>query len=124
MPRINSVEELHQLRREVQQSLAVRDAASTRIIVGMGTCGIAAGAREVLEAIEAELKTRGIVAAVSTVGCIGMCVQEPLVEIVQGDRRVTYGKMTPDTVPTLIEQHLVRDRIVAEWVVAKGAPPS
>ncbi len=124
MPRVTSVEELRQLRDDVRRSLAERDETATKIIVGMGTCGIAAGAREVLEAIEAELARRGIAAKVSTVGCVGMCVQEPLVDIVQGDRRVTYGRQSADTVPTLIEEHLVNGRIISEWVVARGAPPS
>ncbi len=124
MPRVNSVEELRLLREEVRKSLAARDEAATKIIVGMGTCGIAAGAREVLESIEAELALRGIAAEVSTVGCIGMCVQEPLVDVVQGDRRVTYGRMSPEAVPALVEEHLVKGQIVTEWVVAKGAPPS
>jgi NADP-reducing hydrogenase subunit HndB len=122
MPKISSVEELRQLRQALKESLAAQDGAATRVIVGMGTCGIAAGAREVMEAIENELARRGIAAAVSTVGCIGMCVQEPLVDIAQGDRRVTYGRMTPEMVPTLIEEHLIKGRIVLKWAVAKGTP--
>ena len=124
MPKVTSVEELRRLRQAVKESLAAQDGAATRVIVGMGTCGIAAGAREVMEAMQEGLTRRVIAAAVSTVGCIGMCVQEPLVDIAQGDRRVTYGRVTPDMVPTLIEEHLIKGHIVSEWVVAKGTPPS
>lgn len=88
----------------------------------MGTCGIAAGAREVMKAILAELAARDIEATVATTGCVGMCVYEPLVDVEQAGRRVTYGHMSPERVPTLIEEHLVQGRIISEWVVARGHP--
>jgi len=122
MPKLRSLEDLKQLKAEAQRSLRVREGTTTKITVGMGTCGIAAGAREVMQAILAELARRDIEATVSTTGCVGMCVQEPLVDVEQAGRRVTYGKMTAERVPTLIEEHLVRGNIVTDWVVAKGAP--
>jgi NADP-reducing hydrogenase subunit HndB len=86
----------------------------------MGTCGIAAGAREVMHAILDELENRGIDAHVTTVGCIGMCSKEPLVDIQQGDEpRVTYGNISPEMVPKLIEEHLVNGNVVDEWVVGR-----
>ena len=86
----------------------------------MGTCGIAAGARETMQAILDELARREINAHVTTVGCIGMCSSEPLVDIQQGDEpRVTYGEITADKVPRLIEEHVVNNRVVEEWVVAR-----
>ncbi len=122
MPKLKSLEDLKQLKAEAQRSLRVREGTTTRIVVGMGTCGIAAGAREVMRAILDELAKRDIEATVSTTGCVGMCVQEPLVDIEQGGTKVTYGKMTPERVPTLIEEHLIKGNIVAEWVVARGTP--
>ena len=121
MPKLKSLEDLQKLRERVQGELQSRSAASTTITVGMGTCGISAGAREVMRAILAELKQRGIEAHVTTTGCIGMCSEEPLVFIQQGDQpRVTYGKITPTMVPRLIEEHLVKGKIVSEWVVGQA----
>ena len=122
MPKLGSLEELKQLKAEAQRTIRVREGTSTKIVVGMGTCGIAAGAREVMQAILVELARRDIEATVATTGCAGMCVQEPLVDVEQAGRRVTYGKMSSSRVPTLIEEHLVQGRIISEWVVARGVP--
>ena len=116
------MEELKQLKAEAQRTIRVREGTSTKIVVGMGTCGIAAGAREVMQAILVELARRDIEATVATTGCAGMCVQEPLVDVEQAGRRVTYGKMSSSRVPMLIEEHLVQGRIISEWVVARGVP--
>lgn len=120
MPRLKSLEELQELRQRLQKDIKARADTSTTITVGMGTCGIAAGARETMRAILAELEARSIDAHVTTVGCIGMCSREPLVDIQQGDEpRVTYGDVTPEMVPHLIEEHLVRGNVVEEWVVGR-----
>ena len=120
MPKIKSLEELEQLRKRVQDELKARSSASTTITVGMGTCGISAGAREVMYAIMAELEAQEIKAHVATTGCIGMCSNEPLVDIQQGEQpRITYGNITPTMVPRLIEEHLVQGNIVTEWVVGR-----
>ncbi|MDH7487886.1 MAG: (2Fe-2S) ferredoxin domain-containing protein [Anaerolineae bacterium] len=120
MPKIKSLEELKKIREEAQKDLRVRTETSTRIIIGMGTCGIAAGARDVMHAILNELARRDIEAHVETVGCIGMCAKEPLVDIEQaGKPRVTYANVTPDMVPRLIEEHLVKGRVVQEWALGR-----
>lgn len=120
MPKLKSLEDLKKIREEAQQTLKVRLETGTRIIVGMGTCGIAAGARDVMHAILQELEKRQIEAHVETVGCIGMCVHEPLVDIEQaGHSRITYGKVRPDMVPRLIEEHLIKGNVVQEWVVGR-----
>ena len=120
MPKMKSLEDLKRVREEAQQSMKVRMDTGTTIIVGMGTCGIAAGARDTMHAIMEELAKRKIDAHVTTVGCIGMCVKEPLVDIEQaGQPRVTYANVKPEMVPQLIEQHLVKNRPVAEWVVGR-----
>ena len=73
-----------------------------------------------MHAILAELDARGIDAHVTTVGTIGMCSREPLVDIQQGDEpRVTYGGVTPEMVPRLIDEHLVKGHVVEEWVVGR-----
>lgn len=120
MPKIKSLEELRQLRERVHEELTTRIETGTTIIVGMGTCGIAAGARETMHAILEELRKREIEAHVATVGCIGMCVREPLVDIEQaGKPRITYGNITSDKVPRLIEEHLIKGNVVTEWVVGR-----
>lgn len=120
MPKIKSLEELQKLREAAQKDLKLRTDTGTVITVGMGTCGIAAGARETMHAILQELDKRQIDAHVRTVGCIGMCVHEPLVDIEQaGKGRITYGKITADRVPYLMEEHLIHNRVVEEWVVAR-----
>lgn len=122
MPKIMSLEDLKRVRSQAEQTIQVREKAGTQIIVGMGTCGIAAGARETMRAILAELAKRNLQANVTTVGCIGMCVQEPLVDIVQpGKARVTYGRLSADRVPKLIEEALVKGNIVREWIVGEIA---
>jgi NADP-reducing hydrogenase subunit HndB len=122
MPRLKSVKELQELRARLQKDISARTETSTTITVGMGTCGISAGAREVMHAILAELDARDIDAHVTTVGCIGMCSKEPLMDIQQGDEpRITYGNVTPEMVPRIIEKHLVHGHVVEEWVVGRVA---
>ena len=85
----------------------------------MGTCGIAAGARDVMSAILDELSKRGLADIVVTqTGCKGLCDQEPLLDVCKpGQPTVTYGYLTPDKARTIVAQHLVNDSIVGDWVV-------
>ncbi len=120
MAKIKNLEELRKLRESLQKDMTVRNQTNTRIIVGMGTCGIAAGAREVIKAILSELETRKMNAHVETVGCMGMCAREPLVDIEQaGMPRVTYTNIQADMVPKLIEEHLVKGQVVTEWALGR-----
>jgi NADP-reducing hydrogenase subunit HndB len=120
MPRLKSLDDLKSLREKAQHELAIRQQTSTKITVGMGTCGIAAGARETMQAILVELEQRNIEAHVATVGCIGMCSKEPLVDIEQaGKPRITYANVHPDMVPRLIEEHLVNGNVVTEWAFGR-----
>jgi NADP-reducing hydrogenase subunit HndB len=122
MTKLKSLEDLKRVRDEAQKSLKVRLDTETTITVGMGTCGIAAGARETMHAILEELAARHIDAHVTTVGCIGMCVKEPLVDIEQaGQPRITYANVKPDMVSRLIEEHLVKGRPVEEWIIGRIA---
>ncbi len=122
MPKLMNIEDFKKLQEESRRSIRMRTKTGTRIIVGMGTCGIAAGARQTLQAIMTELQRREIDAHVTTVGCIGMCASEPLVDIEQADGgRITYGLVKPDMIPRLIEEHLINGRVVNEWVVGRLA---
>jgi NADP-reducing hydrogenase subunit HndB len=120
MPKLKSIEDLKRLREKAQHDLTVRQTTSTTITVGMGTCGIAAGARETMQAIMEELDKRQVDAHVATVGCIGMCSKEPLVDIDQAGRpRVTYANVHPDMVPQLIKEHLIEGNIVDQWAFGR-----
>ncbi len=120
MPKVGSVADLQILREQLQKDFSRRTDTNTVITVGMGTCGIAAGARDTMQAILEELDKRDITAHVQTVGCIGMCSREPLVDIEQaGKPRISYGNITRDRVPQLIEEHLIKGQVVEEWVVGK-----
>jgi NADP-reducing hydrogenase subunit HndB len=120
MARLKNVEELKKLRAEALRDIMVRTQTGTRIIVGMGTCGIAAGAREVMNAILKELEARKIEAHVETVGCVGMCAKEPLVDIEQaGKSRIRYANIAPENIPRLIEEHLVKGNVIQEWAIGR-----
>jgi NADP-reducing hydrogenase subunit HndB len=120
MPKLKSLDELRSLREKAQHELSIRQHTTTKITVGMGTCGIAAGARETMQAILKELERKNIEANVATVGCIGMCSKEPLVDIEQAGRpRITYANIHPDMVPRLIEDHLLKGKVVTEWAFGR-----
>lgn len=118
---IKNLEDLRKIKAEAQKATETRQQNDTQIIIGMGTCGIAAGAREVMKAVLDELAKRKInnVSVLQT-GCIGMCQKEPLLDIVRpGEDRVTYGPVKPTDVPRIIADHLVNGIIVDDLVVAK-----
>jgi NADP-reducing hydrogenase subunit HndB len=122
MPQINSLDELRALRQQLQRDVKARSEAATTITVGMGTCGIAAGAREVMAALLEGLAQRNLDAHLVTVGCIGMCSREPLVDVARGDEpKITYGNVRPDMVPRILEEHVSGGQVVDEWVVARVA---
>ena len=122
MPKLASLQELTRVRESAQAALAYRENTGTVIRVGMGTCGIAAGARETSAAIQEELAKHGVEAYVGAVGCIGMCAREPMVEIQQAGRtRILYGNILPEMVPRLVAEHLIKGEPVKEWVVCRIA---
>jgi NADP-reducing hydrogenase subunit HndB len=123
MPRLNTVEDLSRLQARVKKELHDRAAQNIIITVGMGTCGQAAGAGDTLRAIQNELSKRDLQAIIKTVGCIGMCVKEPLVDIqLPGEPRVTYTNVTPARVKRLIDEHILQGHTVEEW--ALGTVPA
>jgi NADP-reducing hydrogenase subunit HndB len=118
MPRLKNAEDLLALSESLKQSIRERAAEETTITVGVGTCGLAAGAGETLQAIRNELAKREAQVIVRTVGCIGMCVKEPLVDIqLPNEARVTYTNVTPAQVPRLIDEHVLNGRPVLEWAI-------
>ena len=123
MPKLMSAQDLAVLRESLQNSIQERKAKEISITVGMGTCGQAAGAGETYQALERELAARGIAANLCSVGCIGMCVKEPLVDIqLPGAPRVTYANVRPAQVARLIEEHVLKGQVVSEWVLGYIPP--
>jgi NADP-reducing hydrogenase subunit HndB len=123
MARLKSFDDLTRLRDAVRSRIRARHQTGTVIAIGMGTCGIAAGARQTLEALQKELADRQIDVELTSVGCIGMCAREPLVEIRQaGVSRVLYGNISADLVPKLVDEHLVNGRPVKQWIVGRMQP--
>jgi (2Fe-2S) ferredoxin len=123
MNKLASLAELTQFREEQKAVLKARRNLATWISVGMGTCGIAAGARETLQALRDEIARRKLDIEIASVGCIGMCAREPLVDIQQaGGSHVLYGNVQPDRVGRLIEEHILHGQPVREWVICRMSP--
>jgi len=115
---LKSLEELKKIRESAQQMMHLREGDdAVRIVVGMGTCGIAAGARETMD----ELQKRNLSDIVVTqTGCVGLCEKEPLVDIIRtGQPRVTYGYVNGDKARQIIASHVVNNQIIGEWVVQR-----
>ena len=120
MNKLTSLHDLPALREQFQQALAAHAKAGAVIYVGTGTCGVAAGARETLQAIEQKITKHKLPAQVVSVGCIGMCAKEPLVDIqLNGGSHVLYANIQADMVPRLIEEHVINQHPVREWVICR-----
>lgn len=118
---MKSLEELRELRDKVQKDLNMRgNSERPKIIIGMGTCGIAAGARKILKAVMKEIDKRGLDVTVTQTGCIGMCEKEPLLDVkMPGKDRVTYGNLTPADVKMIIVEHVINGNIVEDLAIAR-----
>ena len=118
---MKSLAELAAIRAKMidQVNLRKDDNVDTRIVVGMATCGIAAGARPVMLGFIEELKKRGIEnVTVAQTGCVGMCRLEPMVEVyVKGQEKVTYIHMNPEKVARVVTEHVVNGRPVEEYTI-------
>ena len=118
---MKTLEELMAIKARAEKQMNVREEgdAGIRIVVGMATCGIAAGARPVLAGFVDEVAKRGLKnVSVNQTGCIGMCQYEPIVEVLQpGKEKVTYVKMTADKVAKIVNDHIVNGNPVAEYTI-------
>ena len=118
---MKSLEELMALRDAAKAKMTAREDATavTRVVVGMATCGIAAGARPVMNKFSEEIEKRGLKnVTVAQTGCIGMCQYEPIVEITEpGKEKVTYVMMDPEKAVKVVVDHLVNGNPVVEYTV-------
>ena len=118
---MKSLEELKAIREKMQKQMDVREnnEDNIRVVVGMATCGIAAGARPVLAAFLEEVAKRELKnVTVTQTGCIGVCRLEPIAEVyVPGEEKVTYVKLKPEMVPRIVTEHLVNHNVVTEYSI-------
>lgn len=116
-----SIAELDAIKAKLQHQVALRKEAhaGTQIVVCMGTCGIAAGARPVLKALSDMIQEKGIEdTSVTQCGCIGLCQFEPVVEVTTAkDGKVTYVNMTVEKAAEVIEKHIIGGEVVKEYTI-------
>jgi len=120
---MKSLEELKKLREESIKNIEMRNTdKDIRVVVGMATCGISAGARPVLSTFVEEVNKRNLnnVQVVQT-GCIGMCTLEPIVEVYAADKeKVTYVHVDPEKVKRIVSEHLVNNNVVYEYTIGSA----
>ena len=121
---MKSLAELAAIREKMKDKVILREGSGEiRVVVGMATCGIAAGARPVLSAFVEGVSKEGLSekVTVSQTGCIGVCQYEPVVEIFEaGKDKVSYVKMTPEKAAEVIEKHLKGGNVVQEYTISNA----
>lgn len=121
---MKSLAELAAIREKMKDKIVLREGSGEiRVVVGMATCGIAAGARPVLNAFVEEVGKAGLAdkVTVSQTGCIGVCQYEPVVEIFEADKeKVTYIKMTPEKAAEVVEKHLKGGKAIQEYTISNA----
>ncbi len=118
---MKSLAELAAIKEKMQSKVVLREGSGEiRVVVGMATCGIAAGARPVLSAFVEEVSNAGLAdkVMVTQTGCIGVCQYEPVVEVFEaGKEKVTYVKMTAEKAKEVVEKHLKGGSVVEEYTI-------
>ena len=118
---MKSLAELAAIREKMKDKVAIREGSGEiRVVVGMATCGIAAGVRPVLNTFVEEISKEGLSekATVSQTGCIGICQYEPVVEVFQeGKEKVTYVKINPDKAKRIVVEHIKGGKVVTEYTI-------
>ena len=118
---MKSLAELQAIKNKMKDKVVLREGSGdVRVVVGMATCGIAAGARPVLNAFVEEVNNGGLAqkVTVSQTGCVGLCQYEPIVEIYEaGKEKVTYVKVTPDMAKRIVAEHIKGGKIVTEYTI-------
>lgn len=123
---MKSLEELKALREKMRAQVNMRENVGgehTRVVVGMATCGIASGARPVLNRLSELIQEKDLTDKISVTqtGCIGLCQYEPIVEVLEpGKEKVTYIKMNPEKAEEVVEQHLIRGNVLGKYTLASA----
>jgi len=123
MAKIKSLDELMKIKEKAVKDIQMRDTEKKgKIVVAMGTCGIAAGAKETLQAVVNELEKNSIddVSVVQS-GCMGLCDVEPTVEVImEGNDPIIYGHVSPEQVTRIVDQHVKNGKVVSDLLIRKG----
>lgn len=120
---MNAIKSLDDLKKIREQALEKRKATAVsggiQVIVGMGTCGIAAGARETMKAVLDFIEKNNVENVVVTqTGCIGICEQEPILQVATGEsEKTTYGKVSPAIAEEIMKSHVVGGKVFGENVI-------
>ena len=120
MKNIQSLEDLQKFREQIiEEKRRQASAGKVELIVMLGSCGIGAGALDVLQAVKAQVKADHLDGAVvSETGCIGLCHHEPILEVVIGDQpKVTYGHVTVDAVKRIVREHVLDGKVVEDYAI-------
>ena len=122
---MKTLEELKAIRERMQSQVSMReeDHSRTRVLVGMATCGIASGARPVLNKLADLVQENNMTdrIAVTQTGCIGLCQFDPIVEVLEpGKEKVTYIKMTPEKAEEVFKEHLVSGHVLQNYTLASA----
>lgn len=120
MNAIKSLDDLKRIREEALEKRKVKESSgAVQVIVGMGTCGIAAGARETMKAVLDFIEKNNVENVIVTqTGCIGLCEQEPILQVIIGDSgKTTYGKVSPDLVEKIMSSHVVNGKVFSGHVI-------
>ncbi|MCB5224997.1 MAG: (2Fe-2S) ferredoxin domain-containing protein [Candidatus Cloacimonadaceae bacterium] len=120
---MKTLADLKKIREKAQEEMKLRGGSvRVKIVVGMGTSGIAMGAREVMKTFLEEIANRSLTdVLVTQTGEKGLASMEPVVDVIEEDKpKVTYGNMNPDKVRKVVVEHIVNGRIVSDYVVATG----
>jgi len=120
-----TIEDLAKIREKTRQATTLRQGAGrAKVNVHMGTCGIAAGAREIMTAVMKEIESRNLHDVIVTnSGCAGLCSQEPMmtVEMANEPAPVKYVYMTPDKVKKIFDSHIQKGQVLKEYALAVGS---
>lgn len=117
---MKSLEQLNEIREKAKKDMTARtEAGSRKIVVGMATCGIAAGARPVMNALVEEIRLRNIQdVAVTMTGCVGVCRLEPIIEVYESENeKTTYVKMDPAKAKRVINEHIVNGQVCQDLTI-------
>ena len=121
---MKSLAELQAIKERMKNKIVIREGSGDiRVVVGMATCGIAAGARPVLNALVESVNEAGLndKVTVSQTGCVGYCQLEPIVEVYEADKeKVTYIKMTPEKAKEVIAKHIKGGNVVTEYTISNA----
>lgn len=119
---MKSLAELQAIKEKMQNKVALREGSNEiKIVVGMATCGISAGARPVLGAFVEEVANNGLAGnvIVSQTGCLGLCQYEPIAEVFEaGKEKVTYVEMTAEKAKRVVEEHIKGGKVVTEYTIS------